>query len=186
MTEVNFIEDKLYDNLSTKSLDLANNFFNFFLKTIMNNLIKNEEKRPLCAGSSLGKRVNHLIGGLFSDSENSFFRHHHFKEPKVNVSEDEKAYYLEASLAGFKKEDVKLHCEHSILSVEAKKEEKKEESKKHYHCVECHCGSFFRSFELPGNVNASKIAAEMKDGLLKVTLPKSEAKALSESNVEIR
>lgn len=153
----------------------------------MNNLVNCEQKQQTSITPSLGKRIDHLFGDFFSNFDNSIFKHHHnTKELKVNVSEDTEAYYVEAALAGFGKENVKVDCKHNVLSIEAKKEENKEESKKNYHCVECHYGSFFRNFQLPENINTNKIVADMKDGLLKITLPKSEEKSSTGTGVTIR
>ncbi len=164
----------------------SRNWFNL-LASYMTNLIKREQKQTLLPVSSLGGRIDHLFGDFFSDLGTDLFKHHHHvKNLKVNVSEDDKAYYVEAPLAGFKKENVKINCKDNILSIEAKREDKKEESKKNYYCAECYCGSFFRNFQLPEDVNASKLDAEMKDGLLKITLPKSEKKFPTKTNIAIR
>lgn len=61
-----------------------------------------------------------------------------------------------------------------MLSVSGERKYEKEEKGKKYHRVERSYGSFVRSFTLPEDADGSKIAAEYKDGLLKVHLPKSE------------
>ena len=76
----------------------------------MTNLIENKDKSSLLPTSSLGRRIDNLFGDFFSDLDVGFFKHHLFKELKVNISEDGKAYYIEAALPGFEKKDVKLNC----------------------------------------------------------------------------
>lgn len=146
---------------------------------------KCDNKNSLLPNSYLGK-IDHIFGDFFSDTPFNFFNHNHHRKLKINILEDEKAYYIEALLAGFKKENVKLSCEHNLLLIEAKKEEKKE-SNKEYRCIECYCGSRQRSFQLPENADADKIDAEMQDGMLKITIQKKKEENHSkESGITIR
>jgi len=82
--------------------------------------------------------------------------------PSVDISEDDKEYLIKAELPEVDKEHVKVVVE------------KKEEKNKKYRRIERSYGSFVRSFTLPDNVNAAKVNAEFKDGLLRVHLPKQE------------
>ena len=60
-----------------------------------------------------------------------------------------------------------------VLSVSGERKAEKEEKNKKYHRIERSYGSFQRSFTLPDDANGTKVAAEFKDGVLKVHLPKS-------------
>lgn len=94
--------------------------------------------------------------------------------PLVDITEDEKEYTIKAELPDVKKEDIKLNVHDDVLTITGERKYEKEEKGKKYHRVERAYGSFMRSFTLPENADGSKIAAEYKDGLLKVRLPKSE------------
>ena len=94
--------------------------------------------------------------------------------PLVDISEDDKEYLVKAELPDVKKEDIKLSVHDNVLSISGERKYEKEEKGKKYHRVERAYGSFLRSFTLPEDADASKIAAESKDGILKVHLPKSE------------
>ena len=94
--------------------------------------------------------------------------------PLVDISEDDKEYLIKAELPDIKKDDIKLSVHDNILSISGERKYEKEEKGKKYHRVERAYGSFLRSFTLPEDADASKIAAENKDGILKVHLPKSE------------
>lgn len=74
-----------------------------------------------------------------------------------------------------KKEDVKVTIEKGVLSISGERKSEKEEKKKRFHRVERSYGKFLRTFTLPEDADAKKIAAEFKDGVLKVHLPKSPA-----------
>jgi HSP20 family protein len=94
--------------------------------------------------------------------------------PLVDISEDEKEYLVKAELPEVKKEDVKLTVQDNVLSITGERKYEKEEKGKKYHRVERSYGSFMRSFTLPEDADGTKVAAEYKDGVLKVHLPKSE------------
>jgi HSP20 family protein len=94
--------------------------------------------------------------------------------PVVDITEDEKEYLIKAELPEMKKEDVKLTVQDDVLTISGERKYEKEEKGKKYHRVERAYGSFMRSFTLPEDADGSKIAAEYKDGVLKVRLPKAE------------
>jgi HSP20 family protein len=105
--------------------------------------------------------------------------------PAVDIAENEHNYFLHVALAGVKKEDVKIEVEDGKLIVSGEKKLQKDESGKRFHKIESHYGSFTRSFYLPDNVNVQQIGAEFRDGILDVTIPKSEIKT-NKTNIEIR
>ena len=94
--------------------------------------------------------------------------------PLVDISEDEKEYIIKAEIPEIKKEDVKLTVQDNVLTISGERKSEKEEKGKKYHRVERTYGSFLRSFTLPEDADGSKVAAEYKDGMLNVRLPKSE------------
>lgn len=94
--------------------------------------------------------------------------------PAVDVSETDNEYVVKAELPEVKKEDVKITMEDGVLTLTGERKQEKEEKGKRYHRIERSYGSFMRSFELPDNVDTSKAKAEFKDGMLTLSLPKSE------------
>ena len=60
-----------------------------------------------------------------------------------------------------------------MLTVSGERKTEKEEKNKKFHRIERSYGTFERSFTLPDDANGTKVAAEFKDGVLKVHLPKS-------------
>jgi len=93
--------------------------------------------------------------------------------PAVDIYEDEKAIYLKAELPGIKPEEIKIHVEKNVLTLEGERKLENEEKKEGYHRVERCYGSFRRSFSLPETVSTEEINAAYKDGLLTLTLPKT-------------
>ena len=96
--------------------------------------------------------------------------------PAVDVTETDQEYVVAAELPGVKKDDVKVSTEEGRLVLRGERKEQHEEKGRRMHRIERAYGSFYRSFELPDDVDASKIAAEFKDGVLNVHLPKTQAK----------
>ena len=94
--------------------------------------------------------------------------------PAVDISEDEKQWLVKADLPEVKKEDVKVTVEDGVLAITGERRFEKEEKDRKYHRVERAYGTFLRSFTLPDGADGAKVAAEFKDGVLQVRLPKSE------------
>lgn len=94
--------------------------------------------------------------------------------PSVDISETEKAYLIKAEIPEVKKEDVKVTVENGMLTIQGERKMEKEEKGKKFHRVERSYGSFVRSFRVPDGVDEGKAKAEFKDGMINVTLPKSE------------
>jgi HSP20 family protein len=105
--------------------------------------------------------------------------------PSVDVWEDKDNIYVEADLPGFEQKDIKVSIKSDSLSISAKKEETKEEKKKNYYRCERFQGSFYRELDLPSSVDTSKIKANYKNGVLKITLPKIEKEKEKEINIEV-
>ncbi len=97
--------------------------------------------------------------------------------PACDIYEDEEGVALRFELAGVDPKDVDVRFENGVLTVKGERKLEEEEKRENYHRVERSFGTFTRSFSLPGSVDAEKIKAETKNGVLTVTLPKkSEAK----------
>ena len=94
-------------------------------------------------------------------------------EPAVEVSDTAEAVVVKVQVPGVNKDDIQLTITENTLTV---KEETKEESKKerkNYHRQEFRYGAFVRTIALPAPVHAEKATAQLKDGVLEVTMPKS-------------
>ena len=107
---------------------------------------------------------------------------------KVDVKDEGDRYTLEADMPGVNKDDLKVEVSNGTLTISAdydeKKEEKGEDDKYVYR--ERRCGSMRRSFNVEG-IREEDITAEFKDGVLKLTLPKQEVKAIPEARaIEIQ
>ena len=95
--------------------------------------------------------------------------------PAVDVHEEDEAFVLTVDLPGMGKDEVDINVEDRTLSIsgERKFEEKTEQDA--YRRLERGYGRFSRSFSLPSHVDSTRVAAKFHNGVLTVTVPKSEA-----------
>ena len=93
--------------------------------------------------------------------------------PAVDVQETDQEYLIKADLPDVKKEDVKVEFEDGTLTVEGERKLEKEEKGKKFHKIERGYGKFVRRFAMPTEIDGTKIAAEFKDGVLNVHMPKT-------------
>jgi len=94
--------------------------------------------------------------------------------PAFDISETENELIVRAEIPGMDKEDIDIHLTDGVLTIKGEKRHEKEDKKEDYHRVERSYGSFCRSIGLPFDVETDKVDATYKDGVLKLTLPKSE------------
>lgn len=102
------------------------------------------------------------------------------------LTEDDKAYRVNVELPGMEEKDIELSVSDNTVTIKGEKKSEKEESKKDYHYSERSYGAFRRSFALPEGVDADKIEATMKSGVLTVVLPKSAESQKKSRKVEIK
>ncbi len=106
------------------------------------------------------------------------------REMKVDISETEKEYVLEADLPGVDKKDIDIQVKDETLFISVNHNEDKEEKKQNYIRKERIHGSLARSFYLDG-IKDTDITATFDRGILKLTLPKKEESAPSHRKIEI-
>lgn len=94
--------------------------------------------------------------------------------PVVDVLESEKEYVIKAELPEVKKDDVKITVQDGVLTIQGERKHEAEEKGKRFHRIERSYGAFIRSFSVPDFVDEEKVAAEFKDGVLSLHLPKTE------------
>ena len=92
--------------------------------------------------------------------------------PKVNVTEDENFFHLEAETPGMKDKDISIEVHNGVLTIKGHKENKSDTEKESYHIREFSSQSFERSFKLSDRVDTEKVSAKIDNGVLKVDLPK--------------
>jgi len=108
------------------------------------------------------------------------------KAPAVDIAEREKEYEITAELPGIEEKDIDVKFADGMLTIKGEKKEEKEEKKKDYYLSERRFGSLQRSFQVPDGVDAEKIEASFKNGVLTVVLPKSAEAQKREKKIAIK
>jgi HSP20 family protein len=94
--------------------------------------------------------------------------------PKVDIYEEADHIVLKAELPGVDKKDIEIDVKNGVLTLKGERSVENEVKEENYYRKERSFGRFERCFKLEGDVDADKIAADYKDGILKVSIPKPE------------
>ena len=92
--------------------------------------------------------------------------------PAVNIIENEKEYRIELAAPGLSKEDMKIDLHDNLLTLSSEREDVKENNNEDFVKKEFSYSSFKKCFTIPDTVNADKISAEYRNGVLDVHIPK--------------
>ena len=121
------------------------------------------------------------------DAFDDFFRPVFFDEQhdlKTNIKETDSAYELDIEMPGYSKEQIKVALENGYLTVSASKESKEEDNKKHYVRKEI-SESCSRSYYVGDDVTQADIKAKYENGMLAISVPKSQPKQIQSSYIDI-
>lgn len=119
----------------------------------------------------MSKQFSDIMDEFFNDAVQS--RRDNFV-PSIDISETDDEFQISAELPGMEKEDITVNLENNRLFISGERTLEKEDKGKKYHRVETKYGSFERSFQLPDNVDEDSISATYDNGLLNITIQKSE------------
>jgi HSP20 family protein len=105
--------------------------------------------------------------------------------PSLDISETKGDLVVKAELPGIDPKDIDISLNEGILTIKGEKRQEKEEKEEGYHLVERSYGSFTRSIRLPREIQSEKINASYKNGVLKITLPKTEEAKKKEVKIKV-
>lgn len=103
----------------------------------------------------------------------------------LDLYEEKGEIVAKAELPGLTKEDIEVKITENVLTIKGEKKKEEEVKEKDYYRSERSYGSFMRSLELPREVQAEKIKATFKNGILEVRLPVSEEAKKKEIKVKV-
>ena len=106
--------------------------------------------------------------------------------PAVDIFETPELVVMRADLPGVDLKDIDVRIESNTLTLRGERKFLKEAKEEDYHRIERSYGVFSRSFQLPGSIDQTKIAASHKDGVLEVHLPKREDTRPKQIKVDIK
>jgi len=108
--------------------------------------------------------------------------------PRMDMYEEEGELVIKAEMPGVRKKDLDISLDDDVLTIKAEKKEEKEEGEKgttHY-TRERHFGQYIRRMTLPARVDAEKITATLKKGLLEIKLPKAEEPESKKIEIKVK
>ena len=105
--------------------------------------------------------------------------------PTLDVSETKNDLVVKVELPGMDQKNIDVSLSDGHLTIKGEKKKEKEEKEENYHLIERSYGSFTRSIRLPREVQTEKINASFKNGVLRITLPKSEEAKTKEIKIKV-
>ena len=105
--------------------------------------------------------------------------------PSVDIAETQEKILVRAELPGMQQEDIEIEFENGLLTLRGERNFQKEEGV-NWHRVERTYGSFSRSFTLPRTVDAERISASYRDGVLEIEVPKKEEAKPKQIRIEVK
>ncbi len=113
---------------------------------------------------------------LDEDRNDSLNYRKDFFTPSVDISETGDNFEISVTIPGVNKDDITVDLEHGRLTISGERKFENEENGKNYHRLESGYGSFSRSFQLPDSIDEESIEAAYENGILNITIAKSEQK----------
>ena len=121
----------------------------------------------------LQKQINKLFDSSFSRLPQQFVSEDIFT-PVIDLYEKDNEYVVEAELPGLKQNEINVSMEDDILTISGERKREKEVKRENFYRSERSYGKFVRRIALPQDADKEKVKASYKDGVLKVSIPKSE------------
>lgn len=139
---------------------------------------------PFREFTTLQDRMNRLFGDVYLRDEDVTQRGSWV--PPVDIYETEgHDLVIKAELPDMQREDIDVTVEHNVLTIRGTRKAPADVKEEQFRRVERHYGAFVRSFTLPQTVDATKVAAEYKNGVLTVKLPYREESKPRTITVEV-
>lgn len=146
------------------------------LRRSSNSEISGVTEHPAHPVAQLHQEIDRLFESAFkgfgmsglSGSNLSVYR------PSLDVSSDGNVYQISLETPGMAESDMDIEVSGDMLRISGQKKEQKEDKDRHYYRIERSYGSFTRTLSLPEDADADEIQASLKDGILKLTIPRRE------------
>lgn len=106
--------------------------------------------------------------------------------PPVDIAEDPDRIVVRAEVPGMKQEEIEISFNDGVLSIKGSRKFEKESNERNYHRLERAYGSFVRSFTMPRTVDADRITATYRDGVLEIEVPKKEEAKPKQIRIGVR
>ncbi|HUS59429.1 MAG TPA: Hsp20/alpha crystallin family protein [Planctomycetota bacterium] len=139
------------------------------MKALLPERWRRESDNPV---ARLQRQMNRLVDDFFRSSEPALDRGEW--SPSIDVSENDAEFLVKAEVPGLGKDDLSVTVTGNLLTIKGEKKDERKETKGTWTMVERRYGRFERSIPLPSGVDTEKAQAEFSNGVVTITLPKSE------------
>lgn len=134
--------------------------------------------------SSFRRNIDTLFDDFFNLDTSDLYESQWL--PEIDVIDEGKQILIKADVAGIEEKDLDVNLENNILTISGKRNEEKRESGKNFVVSERRSGSFTRSISLPSGVKAEDISADLKNGVLRITVNKGEQIESKQIKIDIK
>ena len=135
--------------------------------------------------ADLRKRMDEIFGEFFGQTPFAMAATEAVWSPLVDVHETKEGFLLQVELPGVKQEDIQVSMVGDTLTLKGERKRETEVKEDSYHRIERSYGTFHRSFTLPSTVDASRVSADYRNGVLTVKLPFREDAKPRTINVDV-
>jgi HSP20 family molecular chaperone IbpA len=139
----------------------------------MVNLMRRDPMMEAVPGALMGRLIDRFLSEPFFEPGGGALQEN-AGVPPVDIIQDEEAVTVRASLPGFNKDEVNVEVHNGLLSIDAQHSEEHEERQGRYLHRERRSGALSRRIALPGNLQEDQCRAELKQGVLTLTIPRSQ------------
>ncbi|MFN7709703.1 MAG: Hsp20/alpha crystallin family protein [Holosporales bacterium] len=129
-------------------------------------------------------RLSHLLSSPFQNNSNEDAIRPLI--PALDFYESDKELVIQVEVPGLSEDDIKIEVNRGTLTLSAQKKMKREKEGRTYHMVERASGIFVRTLHLPLEVDPDEIEATVKNGILKITLPKNEKNKTHRHQIKVK
>ena len=136
--------------------------------------------------SSFRQEMDKLFDNFFAPARGTSGNGGGMLRPSIEMTEDGKAYHVTAELPGLDMKDINLDLRENTLSISGEKKSEKTEKSEGTHYTERTYGRFERMIALPDEVDADKVDAHFKNGVLTIDLPKNPKAVEKARKIEIK
>ncbi len=140
--------------------------------------------RPFGSVDLFSRDMNHLWDRFFG-ADPSIRPWEKGWAPSLDVSETKDKLIVKTEIAGVDPKEIDIKISGDVLTIKGEKKEEREEKDESFHLMERRYGAFSRSIQLPIEVEEKKIKANYKNGVLRITLPKSEKSKAKTTKIAI-
>jgi len=135
--------------------------------------VKREGENPFYAmRQEMDRLFDDFWGGSGLAPLGGFMERYSVFNPRVDVTENDKEIKVATELPGLDEKDVEVSLSNDMLTISGEKKAEKEDKGENYYRLERSYGSFRRAIPLPTEIEADKVEATFKNGVLQITLPK--------------